>query len=61
MKISGNEARLFEIKEDTVANQFTAPAVVPPTYRTILDLDGNTIQYVGKSINSLLLLWLAHL
>ena len=50
MKISGNEARLFEIKEDTVANQFTAPAVVPPTYRTILDLDGNTIQYVGKSI-----------
>ena len=44
----GNEERLFEIKEDTVGNQFTTPPVVPPAYRTVTDIDGNIVQYVGK-------------
>lgn len=44
----GNEYRQFEIKEDTVANQFTAPPLVAPNYRAILDIDGNTVQYLGK-------------
>ena len=46
--LTGNEYRQFEIKEDTVANQFTAPAVVPPTYITVTDMDGVTWQYVGE-------------
>ena len=46
--LTGNEYRQFKIKEDTVANQFTAPAVVPPTYITVTDMDGVTWQYVGE-------------
>ena len=47
--ISGNEARQFEIK-DTLANQFTAPTVTLPVYRTTTDRDGNTVSYVGKHL-----------
>ena len=48
--ISGNEARQFEIKENTLANQFTAPTVTSPVYRTTTDRDGNTVSYVGKNL-----------
>ncbi|XP_053385192.1 uncharacterized protein LOC123535922 isoform X1 [Mercenaria mercenaria] len=43
---AGNENRLFEFKEDTVGNQFTAPAAVSPNYTTIVDIDGNTVNFV---------------
>lgn len=46
--IVGNENRLFEFKDDTVANAFTAPAAVPPNYTTIIDIDGNTVNFVGE-------------
>ena len=46
MFVSGNEGRLFGIKEDTT--QFTAPVSNLPVYKTVTDMDGNTVQYVGK-------------
>lgn len=48
---SGNENRLYEFKEDTVANQFTAPSPVSPNYTTITDIDGNTVNFVGMEKN----------
>lgn len=45
---AGNENRLFEFKEDIPANQFTPPTTAPPNYTTIIDIDGNTVNYVGK-------------
>ncbi|XP_060555809.1 uncharacterized protein LOC132716530 [Ruditapes philippinarum] len=43
---AGNENRLFEFKEDIVANQFTTPAPVAPNYTTMVDIDGNTVNFV---------------
>ncbi|VDI75919.1 thrombospondin 2/3/4/5 [Mytilus galloprovincialis] len=43
--ISGNEARHFTLKEDTIANRNAATTVIPPTYEYVF-VKGTNVSYV---------------
>ena len=49
MSLSGNDNRLFQFIDDTPANAFTPPAPVAPDYTSMVDQDGNVVNFLGMS------------
>ena len=47
---TGNEARHFTLKDDTVANRDATTTLAPPTYDYVY-INGTNISYVGKLDN----------